>query len=139
MHKETVIAVAIGLVLGLILTFGVYQWKKSTQPQTEIDLAQETPSPTPQKSANQEIIIETPKDGEILNQPKTLIKGSGPAQAFLVIFVNDKEIVTQINNEKQFSVELELAKGPNVINLTALENSGNTYTTDILLVYEPIQ
>jgi len=139
MHKETLVAVIIGLVLGLALTFGIYQWQKAGRQSTEFNLEEVVPTPTPIALANQEVIITSHQDGIISQEAKISLEGTGPANAFLVIFVNNQEKIGKVDAEKKFKIELELEKGPNTITAIATENNGNTYKTEILLVYEPTE
>ena len=137
MHKETLIAVGIGLILGLVLTFGIYQWQKASNQKMEFSIVGVTPTPpTEGIPTNQEVIINNPQDGTISQQSRIALEGTGPAKAFLVVFVNNKEVVSKIDAEKKFKTEVELNKGPNTITVIAIENNGNTYKTEILVVYQ---
>lgn len=143
MHKETLVAVMVGLGLGLILTFGIYQWQKTNRSADQIighQLETPVPSITPgqEATANQELIILEPQEGTVTNQSQIKLTGTGPAGAFLTVFVgNEKAIVSNIGSDQTFATDISLAKGANFITVLATENSGKSYKSEILLVYEP--
>ncbi len=143
MHKETLIAVLIGLSLGLVLTFGIYQWQKTSRNTSQIiepQLGIPTPSVTTgaETTANQELVILEPQEGTVTDQAQIKLNGTGPAGAFLAVLIGNKEVmISNISSDQTFSTDLVLAKGINFITVLATENSGKNYKSEILLVYEP--
>lgn len=139
MHKETLVAVLIGLSLGLILTFGIYQWQKTSSETTQIIVPQmETqPQGLEETVANQELVISNPQEGIVTDQQQIKLEGTGPAGAFLAVFVGNKETISNISSDQTFAVDLSLEKGANFITVLATENSGKNYKSEILVVYQP--
>ncbi len=140
MHKETFIAVLIGLSLGLALTFSIYQWQKASKRSTNItppDAEQVTDNATNQPDSTQTIIVNQPVDGSIVTETALTISGSGPSNAYLVGFVGNQETIGNIDANGKFEISVELKPGVNFLTLIATENTGQSYKNELIVVYEP--
>jgi len=137
MRKEVVIAVIIGLILGLSLTFGFYQMKKSsdTESTPTTDLEQFVGvSPTPEPTVTTKIAILAPEEGSILSEARTVISGSTIPNSYLVLFVNEEEFITTSDETGNFSFDVELENGSNLLIVHLLEDSGETYVAERVVI-----
>lgn len=124
MRKEVLLAIFIGLSLGLIITYGVYTARSSRR----------TPAvtPTPSLSANpsgspfesSELVITNPQDESIQKEAELTVTGTTWANAFVVVVVNDTETVTTADENGDFSVKVKLKSGGNIITVAALNTDG---------------
>ena len=140
MHKETFIAVLIGLSLGLALTFSIYQWQKASKRSTNItppNAEQMTDFAKNQPDSTQTIIVDQPVDGSIVTESTITLSGSGPSNAYLVGFVGNQETIGKIDANNKFELSVELKPGLNFLTLIATENSGDSYENEFIVVYEP--
>src|SRR5687767_11775761 len=112
MKKEVLLAIIIGLILGLIITFGIYQANRYTKPTNtpEVNITP-TPSPSTQSSL---ITLISPSDGDIFQDSVATISGSVKPGVFLTLLTEDDEIFV-ITKNNQFNEEIELNTGANLI------------------------
>ncbi len=127
MKKEVLIAVVLGIIVGLVITFGMYTANTALQrkaQQTKDAVATPTPSNTTQETQRSSIIIYGPEDNMLTDKDKVQLSGSTFPNATIVIFVNDKEVVTSADAKGNFSAELALVGGSNVITTISTDASG---------------
>jgi hypothetical protein len=131
MKKEVVLAILIGLVLGLFITYGVYQARQNSDEQAVTDIQQienqETPAPTGgELDRSGELVVYNPENETVQTERVTKIAGKAPANAFVVIYVNDTPLVTQADKTGNFSKEVELTDLSNVISVHSVDEDGET-------------
>lgn len=126
MKKEVLIAVLVGLTMGLIITYGVYRVRVSgSNPHPGPNLQT---SPEPSSEAPSAILsISSPLEGAVLSATELTVSGTTLPQAFVVIFVNDIEHITTADATGNFSVSVTLTDGANIINVVVAGNDGKTY------------
>ncbi|NMB57404.1 hypothetical protein GYA19_05735 [Candidatus Beckwithbacteria bacterium] len=139
MRKEIFIAIFIGLIFGLVITYGIYTANKAIitkqkglNPTTTI-----IPTPTPEPEENLSINISEPKNNLVLTEPKTTILGSTKKNAVVAIMTEDNNYLIQADNNGYFTQEIDLIKGANFIQITAtdLDNDKISETKTLSLVY----
>ncbi|MGD9129011.1 MAG: hypothetical protein PVJ09_00775 [Candidatus Woesebacteria bacterium] len=123
MRKEVVISILIGIILGLIITYGVYLTRKSGPIDTPtIDVDQL--SPTPDSSNPNQLMLSSPEDEIVQEEQTTTVSGTTLANNFVVIFVGNQETIVTSDESGNFSTELELEAGSNVITVYAIDEDG---------------
>lgn len=126
MHKETLIAVIIGLILGLSVTYTVYRLKVSV---TKPDNTDVTVLATPSPSAPEEVAalsITTPVDGVIQEDTTLAVKGVAKnAMAVLVFLGGNIQVVTP-ELDGSFQTDLKLSSGPNIISFISVDKEGQS-------------
>jgi hypothetical protein len=134
MKKEVVIAVVLGVVVGLIITFGIYTANAALQRRARQLTA--TPSPTPltneQKSS---IILFSPEDNTLTDKDALSVSGTTTANSLVVIFVNEQEHVTTADEKGNFSEEVELVGGSNILTIVATDPNGKQEQVQRTVVY----
>lgn len=136
MKKEILIAILVGLVMGVFITYGVYlsrqagEETQTTATSEELEVVE--PSPDPDK--NGKITIYNPEDEAITAVQTTQVTGKTAPSAFVVIFVNDEPIITQADETGNFSKEVSLETLANVIKVHAVNEDGEHYTAQRTIV-----
>lgn len=127
MKKEVIISVLIGLSLGLIITYGVYRFRSSLteKPTTTLDLV--STSPSPELEVASIISLHNPQEGSVVTEPKLTVTGSTLPDAYVVLFVNDEESVSNSDGAGNFSFQATLTKGANILRVHVV-NESNTVT-----------
>lgn len=126
MKKETIIAVVFGIILGGVLGFSLINKNKETQLIKNKIIA---PSNIPNKTlADNNIIqnleITSPQDGIVVDNNSIKITGKAEANSLIIIQTPIKDI--SFKTEKiDFSFDLSLALGENVVKIVAYPNSKN--------------
>lgn len=127
MKKEVLIAVVLGIIVGLVITFGMYTANTAIQRKAQ-QIKDASPTPTPSSESQNEqlssIIIYGPEDNMLTDKDKVQLSGSTDPNATVIIFVNDKETVTLADAKGNFSVELSLVGGSNIITTIVIDANG---------------
>lgn len=137
MRKEIVFAIIIGLLLGLLVTFGIYTankaLKKKPQPETVTTIeAKPTPSPiAPEISLE----IAEPNDNRVFDENSAAIAGKTSKQAIITILTENDEYFTQADENGLFSTKIDLIKGVNFIKIVAADLLGSQVEKELTLVY----
>jgi len=138
MKKEVLIAILSGLILGLIVTAGIYTANKSIEQQKIKKSANEQTSPVPSSPANnadKQLTITSHQPFDLIDQSEVTIAGIAWPQAVVALMTeNDNQLVTA-DNEGVFSFTTNLIKGFNEITVVATDNENNTQTTNLTLTY----
>lgn len=129
MRKEVVLAIIVGLTLGLSLTYGFYLMRRSAQtsstPSTDLQEFIDV-SPTPEPTIANKIILLTPEEGSVLEEAQTVLSGSTIPNSYLVLFVNEEEYIGTSDEAGNFSFDVELENGSNLLAVHLVEDSGET-------------
>lgn len=130
MKKEIVIAILIGLSLGLFITYGVYQAKTGISTKSDQDQKTLALTPAPDQEFAGELILNSPEDGLI--QAEKTISVSGPTlpSSFIVVFVGNDENITNSDDSGNFSTEVKLNDGANIITVVVLDENGRSISSN---------
>ncbi|MCB9813607.1 MAG: hypothetical protein H6772_04335 [Pseudomonadales bacterium] len=133
MKKEVLIAIFVGLSMGLIITFGFYRVRTSITDTPTTDLTQdittglETAKPTM-------LALHSPEDGLIQTENELTVTGTTTPNSFIVLFVNDEDFISNTDDSGNFSFKIELNDGPNILRIHVLDESGETTVEERLVV-----
>lgn len=126
MKKEVGIAIILGIIAGLIITFGIYTANTAMNRRIQQNKALPTPTVQPQEqSAPKTLILFSPEDNSLTDKDRLQISGTSARNAIVVIFVNDKETIASADEKGNFSADVELVGGSNVITIVATDALGN--------------
>jgi hypothetical protein len=145
MKKEILIAIVIGFVLGLIITFGIWTANKSLQDNNAVPQAQENESQpiVNENSQNVEekmsLSITSPQDNSLLDQEEIEITGKTSPSANIVILFEEGEEIIQADGQGEFKKTITLSGGANEITITAVDQDGNEASKVLNLVYSTAQ
>lgn len=120
MKKETVYAILLGVTFGVVLSLVmIFKTKDSQMGKSKPLTSEKKVIPTVQDTSplTQTFKITEPKDRQIFNTKSVSIKGVAEKDSVLIIQSPIKDIVFKIEKE-DFSVDMPLALGENVISLT---------------------
>ena len=140
MKKEILIAILIGFILGLVITFGIWTANKSLQENTQTqndEVNDSKPIVTEPVDEDEKIslIISSPENNSLTNQAKIEIIGRTTALATVVILYEEGEEIIQADEKGEFNQEITLVGGANEIKITAFDNKGNEANKILNLVY----
>ena len=137
MKKEVLIAIASGLILGLVITFGIYTANRSIEKQKNIKKAQQTPPLTPPSPSlsQKTLTITSPENYDLINQRELTLEGLAWPEAVIAIITENSEFFTQADIEGDFTYKLNLVKGYNEITVIATDELNNTQTQNLVVTY----
>ncbi len=137
MRKEVIIAILIGLVMGLFITYGFYHSQRTTdssQVATIADLEETEPVVT---AENGKLTIHNPEDETVQSETTVNVAGSTTPNSYVVIFINDTPHITRADETGNFARDLELSNLANIIIVHAIEDSGEVNTAQrSVVVYD---
>ncbi|PIU32986.1 hypothetical protein COY29_01255 [Candidatus Woesebacteria bacterium CG_4_10_14_0_2_um_filter_39_14] len=144
MKKEILIAIIIGFILGLVITFGIWTANKSLQEnsktqKTEVSETQPVVTEISPEEGQIPLIISSPENNALVNQEKIEIIGQTTAQATVIILYEEGEEVFQADEKGEFSQEITLVGGANEIKITAFDAEGNEANKNLNLVYSSVE
>lgn len=141
MKKEILIAIIIGFVLGLVITFGIWTANKSlkegaTQNQQEEVVNNKTITPVPtQVEEKLPLTIISPENNALLNQEKLEIVGKTSPKAVVAISYEEGEKIIEADEKGDFKSEITLIGGGNEIIISAFDSQGNENSKTLNLVF----
>ncbi|MEA2056678.1 MAG: hypothetical protein U9O78_03145 [Patescibacteria group bacterium] len=139
MQKEVFLAILIGLVMGLFITFGVYQARQSNDQEAAIDvqeLEQEL-EPTSSIEKTGKLAVYNPEDESVVDESTIRVTGKIEAKDYIVIYVNDKPYITQADETGNFSQEVELDQSSNIITIHSINEDGEKYELTKTVIVHP--
>lgn len=134
MRKEIIVAVLLGLSLGLFITYGLYRTRTNDTTE-EAQQIEETLTASPELEVLSNLVLHSPEDESIVNESEVTVAGDTEPENFVVIFVNDVEYVTTADEAGAFSVSTELEIGSNVIQVYSLDEDGNETVAERVVIY----
>jgi len=148
MRKEALIAILIGSIFGLAVTFGIRgsdQLLKDSQLlknafRSNSQEEEPTPMPTPIIDSSAEktsaLILSSPHNNDIIDQDKVVIEGiTSPNAMVTFLYEKEGEIIITSDGDGNFSQEIELIGGANEIKITSFDTEGKETNKIINLVY----
>jgi hypothetical protein len=129
MKKEVGIAIVFGLIVGLIITIGMYRARTALQTPLEgtpdpfaQDITTESPLPAndivPENSS--QLRVTSPLDEELRTSKDILISGITFPNSTIVILHNEHEVMSSSDVQGNFSVPDVLEAGANVFRIRVL-------------------
>ena len=135
MKKEVFFAIFLGLLLGVIITYGLYRARTTLLSKPNTNILNATPSPLPKTSPLGSLSITSPDDETIQSTSDLTVAGTTQANSFVVIIVNDEDHITTADASGAFSVEVTLDKGSNVILIKSMDEDGKLVEDERTVIY----
>lgn len=126
MRKEVLISILVGLFLGLVITYGFYTAKLSTQTAdvTKKQDIEQQPTSVPESSAIGKLKISAPEDESLTTSGKINLIGQTDKNSFVVISLLDLVRIITSDDSGKFSQEVQLKPGGNIIEVKTLDENG---------------
>lgn len=123
MRKEVTLAIIIGLILGLIITYGVYTANQATTPKNNLasgDNTSATPAASVTPSPDTLFTLVSPTDGDIVDQNFATISGKLKVGSQMIVLSESEDLVVTPNTDGTFIQTVKLVTGANLIQITAV-------------------
>ena len=138
MKKDIFVAIASGLILGLIITLGIYTankalTKRKAQKQAQKQ-SQTLPSP-PLAKVVKKLNITTPEPYDLIDQSELTLSGIAWSDAVVALMSENETQITASDNEGIFSFQLDLIKGFNELTIIATDDMGQTESETLIITY----
>lgn len=138
-RKEITIAVIIGLLIGVVVVFGIVRARSALNNLNPQDLSlsnKKSTSPKESANPNQELYLtlETP-DNQVLTSPELTVQGSTLPGTYIVILDESAEHIIIPNDVGSFSQTISLVAGANTIKVTVYQSNGTSKEQTLNAVY----
>jgi len=134
---ETVVAIFVGIVLGIIIASGFWYLKNSlkTLPKNTTGSANTTITPQPE---NKQLFLEinTPLDQTISNEKDLELSGKTNPNTIVILSYNQNDYILRASEQGNFSTNIKLDSGINILYLTAANEKNETKKMSLHIVYE---
>ena len=139
MRKEILLAVFVGITLGLMITFGIYQNSENAKTGQNSDTDQLINNPISTESAatqDPQLVISSPEEELLTNEEELIVSGNGNPNSFVVIMVNDVETISNTDGSGNFSIKVKLNPSGNLIEINSIDEDGKQVTKQRTVIYE---
>lgn len=139
MRKEILLAVFVGITLGLMITFGIYQNSenaKTGQNNTTDQLVKNSVGTESANIQDPQLVINSPEEDLFTNEDELIVSGSGVPNSFVVILINDVENITNTDESGNFSLKVKLTEGGNLIEINSINEDGKQISKQRTAIYE---
>lgn len=140
MRKEILLAIFVGITLGLMITFGIYQNRENSQANQNTASNKLINSQQNSETAaiqNSQLAITNPEDNLLTDQEKIMVSGTSNANNLIIIFLNGQDLVTNSDQTGNFSKEIELELGANLIEIYSIDEDNQTVKIEKSVIYDP--
>lgn len=135
MKKELLLAILIGLTVGLVIVYGVYRARVILTPKGQRNMIEASPTPEPSAEVLSKLVVHSPLDESIQETPNVTIAGTTNHNDFVVILVNDQDFVTTADSSGNFSISAQLEVGSNVIQVISIDEDNQSTTQELTVIY----
>ncbi|MBP8590847.1 hypothetical protein KBI33_00030 [Candidatus Shapirobacteria bacterium] len=141
MRKEVILAIAGGVILGLLVMGGLWWTSRTT---SEKNLAVPSSAPIENQSPTLALLtpvlslplkIESPEDESISGEEKVVLKGETAPGSVVVVIYPEGENIVEADGEGKFETEILLVGGVNEIKVTAYDKDGSKAEANLTLIY----
>lgn len=135
MRKEVFIAVLLGGALGLAIAFGV--WRANVALKSQGDNNQKisvigSSSPTP---AAGQLLITDPEENSLVSTETVTLKGKSEPRSAIMVTTQVDAVSTASDNSGNWTADVKLDAGANEILVTAVNEQGEEFSTQITITY----
>ena len=133
MRKELFFAIGAGLILGLIIAFGIWRVNKTITPSNNTQNPTSEASPTPNVGFS--ITLSNVEDLDVITESPFKITGITKPNIKVTISAEEKDYILDSQKDGSFEKEVSLIAGLNEIIVKAFDQNGDSVETKIKLVY----
>lgn len=143
MRNELLLAIFAGLIIGLMIAFGVWRINSSVPKQAESpsllrDTADGNSTPQDIRADNSGITVTNIEEGAIYTQSLIKISGTLKSQGTVIISGETQDYTIRLFDSNTFEQEITLAKGVNRIIVVGFDQVGQKVNElSYLVVYSP--
>ena len=138
MRKEIIIAIFVGIFVGLAVAFGVWRANSAIKNVNEVPQSNTTETnKRSETSANNDIQISLsqPEDLDVVNDKTTNLAGLTKPNSMVVISAEDKDYIIKSDQNGEFMQEITLVNGSNDIRIHAYDEGLSKSESELTVVY----
>jgi hypothetical protein len=136
MRKEIFLAIVVGILAGLGVTYLIYNLRQSmlrSSTPSEIEQSrQQEPTPTPTSSS---LVIKQPVVDFLTDQDSVQVVGMALPNSFIVVLAPSGEYISTADQDGDFAIAVPLMLGGNKLTIVATTPDGQQETAVATAVY----
>jgi hypothetical protein len=141
MRKEIFLAIVVGILVGLVITFGLYSLRQRLLPnRTAEEIAasrEQNPTPTP-RAAQTTLAIQQPRDNYLSQNEEIKVVGRALPNSHVTILTPTTEYITLADQDGDFAQDVTLTLGGNRVSVIAISPDGNQEEVILSVVYSTV-
>lgn len=136
MRKEIIFAIVLGLILGVVIIYGIQIANRSAK-----ELAKTTAATTPTQETqpiipvSQPLTITSPQDHSVSFADTITITGTTKPGSEIIIAASEDEIYANPDITGLFNAKVKLIGGENIITITSLSPDQKQETIELTVIY----
>lgn len=137
MRKEVILAVIIGIILGGIILYGINLANTSSkinQANTETEKGSSKVTPSSSKKPDSLISILFPPNNSVVTEAQITLKGTTKPNSNIAIISESDDILTMSDKSGNFSEDINLISGENIITITIVDDKQATSSSTIIVI-----
>lgn len=138
MKKDVIIAIASGLILGLIITLGIYTANKSLTKRKAQKQAETTTSPIPSPPLSKKakkLSITSHEPFDLIDESEITLSGIAWPNAVVAVMSETTSQITTADQDGIFTFKFDLIKGFNELTVIATDELKQAETQNLILTY----
>lgn len=137
MQKEVLLAVVVGFVVGILLTFGIWQANQAIRKSTLVSpaLTEEIESSPAPLTTKPRLTIISPSNELLTSETKVSLKGSFSSDSQIAIIFEGSEKIVETDGDGNFETEIELVAGENLIQIIGINNDDEEDRETLMIVH----
>lgn len=132
MKREAVIVGIFGLGLGLLVAWGIWNFKSKPKPAAP----QLAPTIAPTTVPSFFLDLTSPEDESVLTETEATVSGKTIAKTTVVISTNTDDKVLETQSDGSFTTTVDLEEGENIIAVTVYSPTQETKEEVRTVIYE---
>jgi len=143
MKKEVLIAIVIGLGVGLLITFSVYYaqryLKEVNQIQSPLSEKEKAGASVTPTEILPSLSLTSPIDESISKEAKISVIGITSPSAWVVVLTEKGELTVQADTKGNFETSISLISGENEIEVKSFGDKGEVTSKTVTVVYSTVE
>lgn len=138
MKKEKLILYLVAVFFGLMVAgvaFYFFQNPKASTDAKDKGKTISLTSPSPTTSPSVFLEVTKPKDEEVVDSKTQVVSGKTKNNAVVVIITDSDQTIITPSANGEFSTEIEIGNGENILEITAISPNGESITDKKTITY----
>ena len=136
MRKELIIAIIVGIGVGVALAFGLYRANSALKTSSSNPTSKRVQNDSQETPVGEvKTTLARPKQNEVITESPTLVSGITNPSSWITISGEDEDYIFQASTTGAFEQEVDLASGVNQIILTVFDEKVDKNVQNLTLVY----
>jgi len=136
MRKEVVLAIIAGVVLGVVVAFGVWRANSALKPKGEesknVAQSENKNVSSPSKLS---LTIAKPGNNEVITEIPIVVSGITKPFSWVTISGQEEDYIVSSDASGNFEENIDLSAGVNQIIVKVFDEQGNSFEQNLIVVY----